>query len=86
MREIDNLKEFKQWIADKAKKPAAIQNLDITKHETQLLKLKFCSSVFFGCELSNEAAGYIVKTGGFVIPRNDDYCFEVHRSKLYSVE
>ncbi len=85
MREIDNLKEFKRWITDKVIEPAAIQNLDVSKHESQLLKLTFADSVFFGCKVSNETAGHIVKTGGFVIPRNKNYCFEVHRSKLYSV-
>jgi len=85
MKEIDNLIDFENWIVNTPLAPAAFQSLDLSKYEAQLVKLNFDNCLFLGCELSDETAGYIVKTGGFVVPKNESYSFDVHRSQLYTV-
>lgn len=85
MKKIDNLKDFEKWINSKNLEPAAIQSLGLSKFESQILNRKFENSIFLGCKLSNATSGYIVKTGGFVVPPNKAYSFEVHRKELYSV-
>jgi predicted Rossmann-fold nucleotide-binding protein len=85
MKEIDNLKEFQKIISSGLTHNIAIQSLDLTNYESKIEKLNFENSIFFGCKISNSTSGHIVKTGGFVIPRNKLHTFEVHRSKLYSV-
>lgn len=85
MKEIDNISDFRNWIASKKLVPAAIQSLNLAKDESQILKRNFENCLFLGCKISNKTAGYIVSKGGFVIPKDKTHKFEVHRSKLYSV-
>ena len=84
MKEIDSLTDFVTWIANPPLTPAAIQSLDLRAFEIKILAHSFPDCIFFGCHLSNVAAGHIVTHGGFVIPRNPSYVFDIHRSHLYS--
>lgn len=84
--EIDSLVEFEKWLREGVKYKAAIQALDLSKHEKELLKCTYKGSLFLGCEMSDNTAGYIVKTGGVVILDNENVLFEVHRARLYNRE
>lgn len=86
MKEIDNISGFENWLSSGATNASAIQDLDLTSYDSKIQKLNFIDSMFLGCELTNESAGHIVKQGGLVISDRRDISFEIHKSKLYSVE
>jgi len=85
-KEIDDILEFEKWLFKGVKYKAAIQALDISKYEEQVLQHTFRGSLFLGCEMSDNTAGYIVKTGGIVILDNENVLFEAHRARLYNRE
>ena len=84
MREIDEIKEFENWLLSNNPTPVAIQELDLRAFEHIIMNLEFRGSLFLGCNLSDATAGHIVRTGGLVILDNQDYLFQVHRAKVYS--
>ncbi|KAB1068166.1 hypothetical protein F6U93_07660 [Tamlana haliotis] len=86
MLEIDSLLEFENWINTGAKTPLALQELNLLAYDAKIFEHTFKDSMFLGCELSNEAAGHIVKTGGMVISNRKDQPFKMHKARLYSVE
>ena len=87
MLEIKKHAEFSKWLKhDPRKNPAAIQDLDLTKHSTSIQKKSFRDSIFLGCKMPTKAAGHIVNSGGIVIPDLSGFHFPVHRNRLYSVD
>ncbi len=86
MTEIDNKKDLQIWLDGGAQQPTAIQAIDLNGFVQKINKLSFEGSIFLGCEMPDELAGYIVKTGGMVISNGENIAFETHRSLLYSVE
>lgn len=87
MKEISDIPTFVAW----AKKspgcePAAIQDLDLTKHGKLITDNQFPDSIFLSCEMDAALAGHIVQAGGVVIPDLKGFKFQVHRKSLYSVE
>lgn len=89
MRQIDTIAEFRDWATSAsgvADPPTAVQSLDLSGYSDLIGQLSFPDSIFLACELSEQAAGHIVMTGGVVIPDLTGFDFTVHRSSLYSVE
>lgn len=86
MIEIDTVLEFENWINSGAKTPMALQELNLLPYDSKIIQLVFENCMFLGCNLSNEAAGHIVKTGGMVISNRADLPFKLHKAKLYTVE
>ncbi|WP_298487040.1 hypothetical protein [uncultured Maribacter sp.] len=86
MKEIDNKNDLRIWLDSGAKEPTAIQAIDLTDFTEKITKLFFKDSIFLGCEMPDELAGYIVKTGGMVISNGEDIAFETHRARLYKVK
>ena len=88
MREIDNTKEFEEWLKQSAEKrtAVAVQSLPLYKYEEEILQKKFPDSLFLGCKMSNEVGGHIVCSGGVVIPNSKKMLFSSHLSHLYNRE
>ncbi|MBU2951023.1 hypothetical protein KO493_09970 [Tamlana agarivorans] len=86
MIEIDELLDFENWINSGVKTPMALQELNLLAYDAKIFKHTFEDSMFLGCDLTNEAAGHIIKTGGMVISNRKDVPFKMHKAKLYSVE
>lgn len=87
MIEISDIQGFKAWVTKSPEcEPAAIQNLDLTKHGKLIVEKQFPDSIFLSCEMDAAVAGHIVRTRGIVIPDLKGFKFQVHRSSLYSVE
>ena len=88
MREIDNKTAFSQWL-DTAKQktvPVAFQCLDLKEFESDMKEISFNSCLFLSCTMSLEMSGYIVASGGWVIPNSDKMLFPTHKAHLYSPE
>ena len=87
MLELRKRSEFLKWLKSRPENhPAAIQDLDLSKHAAAIQKHRFPDSIFLGCEIPIKVAGHIVNSGGVVIPDLSGFLFSVHRSKLYSVD
>jgi len=88
MKEIDQKTTFEQWLqqADETLPAVAIRSLNIDPYKAQLLQKKLIDSLFLGCQLCDEVAGHIVKTGGTVIPNGDEVLFKTHLARLYSAD
>ncbi|MGH1337348.1 MAG: LOG family protein [Aureispira sp.] len=85
MIQLDNDHDVREWFNSSTPtlEARAIQSLDLTAYEATLCKRAFPNSLFLGCELSDQAAGHIVQTGGIVIPNPENLLFKSHRAKLY---
>ncbi|QDT04480.1 hypothetical protein K227x_28710 [Rubripirellula lacrimiformis] len=87
MKEISDIPSFEAWAAKSPeRKPAAVQDLDLSKHSKLITGKKFPDSIFLSCDMDAAVAGHIVQTGGVVIPNLKGYEFQVHRKSLYSVQ
>lgn len=87
MLQIDNLDSFANWIKLGESRPAAaLQDLELLSHSSELLEHSFPGSIFLGCELCDATAGHIALTGGVVIPDLEEFGFSVHKAHLYSVD
>ncbi|WP_136468595.1 LOG family protein [Flagellimonas onchidii] len=86
MKEIDNKKSFEIWLDNGAKQPSAIQAVELNDYKEKIMRLTFDESIFLGCEMTDELAGHIVKTGGMVISNGEGIAFENHRAHLYTVK
>lgn len=89
MIQLDTQQAVKKWLESHNNfilEARAIQSLDLTSYEEELCQRKFSNSLFLGCELSDQAAGHIVQTGGVVIPNPNNLLFKSHLSKLYHRE
>ena len=86
MKEIEEKYKFENWLNSGNLIPSAIQGLNLKPYADKIKTLDFFGSLFLGCEVTNESAGHIVKTGGVVISNRDDIPFQIHKSKLYSVK
>ena len=85
MKEIDNSQDFELWNKSRDE-PAAIQNVNLLPYEADMLNHSYSGSMFLACDLSDEVAGHIVKTGGMVIQNRNDISFPIHKANLYSVD
>ncbi|MDO6759171.1 hypothetical protein Q4566_03085 [Tamlana sp. 2_MG-2023] len=86
MTEIDDLLDFENWVNSGAKTPVALQELNLLAYDAKIFEHTFKDAMFLGCDLTNEAAGHIVKTGGMIISNRKDQPFKMHKARLYSVE
>ncbi len=87
MKEVKNLVQFESWVNGAPElEPAAIQALDLSKHEELIRNKSFPDSIFLGCKMQASIAGQIVQTGGVVIPDLKGFKFKVHLNALYSVK
>jgi predicted Rossmann-fold nucleotide-binding protein len=86
MREIDNNTAFKVWLhsINDQGNPVAVQCLDLQEFETIMLQKTFKNCLFLSCKLSLKMSGYIVASGGWVIPQSDQMLFPTHKANLYS--
>ncbi|MFT5131231.1 MAG: hypothetical protein ACI8W8_004867, partial [Rhodothermales bacterium] len=84
MLQIDTIAAFGAWLSHPTR--GAIQALDLTAYTADLLAGDFDNCLFLGCQIEPQAAGHIVTSGGIVIPRLDEFAFDVHRASLYSPE
>lgn len=86
MKEIDNKKDFQQWLySSKLVLPkVAVQSLDLGEFENIMNQKEYPNSLFLGCQLSDTVAGHIVQTGGIVIPNSKKMLFKSHLAHLYS--
>lgn len=85
MIELDTLETVQAWLADCSPvlPPRAVQAVNLSSIESQLIQYAFPDSLFLGCTLTDQAAGHIVQTGGVVLPNADGLHFQSHRAKLY---
>ena len=84
MKELDSAADFLNALS--AATPAAVQDVDLREHTSQIIEREFANWLFLGCDLSPEAAGHIVQSGGVVIPDLAGFEFQVHRKRLYCVD
>ena len=86
MKEISDIPSFETWAKKSPeRKPAAIQDLDLSEHNKLITSRQFPDSIFLSCDMDAAVAGHIVQTGGVVIPDLKGFKFQVHRKSLYSV-
>ncbi|MEM6277068.1 MAG: hypothetical protein AAF714_08960 [Pseudomonadota bacterium] len=86
MKEISDITSFEAWVKKTPEcKPAAIQDLDLTKQGKLITGKQFPNSIFLSCDMDTAVAGHIVQTGGVVIPDLKGFKFQVHRKSLYTV-
>jgi predicted Rossmann-fold nucleotide-binding protein len=83
MIEIDTIKTFEKWLKEGIPYKAAIQNLNITTFENEILNHTYKGCLFLGCEMTNLAAGHISLTEGLVIVDRNEMSFKIHRAHLY---
>jgi len=90
MNEIDNIRDFEQWLNLKASNeqvdPIVAQQLNLVGYNDRLVELKFNGCLFLGCKISKLIAGHIVETGGVVISDIGVNEFSCHKSALYKPE
>lgn len=88
MREIDNIQTFETWLAKQAvqTEAVALQCLDLSSFEHKIKEYQFKDCLFLGCTMSYEASGYIVASGGLVIPDSKKLLFPTHKAALYNPE
>ncbi|MEZ4990658.1 MAG: hypothetical protein R2824_09610 [Saprospiraceae bacterium] len=84
MQEIDTQADFEAWLSKHEQDPVAFQGLDLIHFTETIVRNNWQGFLFLGCKLSEQAAGHIAMTGGYVISNQDGALFEVHRSRLYS--
>lgn len=84
MKEIEDIKEFIDWLHQGIPQEAAVKELDLIPYEEKILNHNFNGCLFLGCDLSHHSAGFISCNGGMVISNRKDVLFEVFRSKLYA--
>lgn len=87
MQEIDQRFDFDNWLAlGEARKPAAIQAVDLTSLAVEALMGSFEGSLFLGCLIPDPAvSAQLVSMGAVLLPNLPGYEFVVHRSGLYRV-
>lgn len=86
MQEIDTQSGFDTWLHAHQAEPSAFQGLDLIKYANAIVQRNWKGSLFLGCKLTDEAAGHIVMTGGYVISNQEGALFDAHRSHLYLPE
>jgi len=88
MHEIDSAVAFKTWLASgPARKPAAVQAVDLSGETIESLSGRFDGALFLGCPLGGDAvASHLVAQGAAVLPVMPRFKFKVHRAFLYEVE
>lgn len=86
MIELDSRQLVRQWLEESSTPvlaPRAVKGQDLTIYEALICQKQFPNSLFLGCQLSDQAAGHIVQTGGIVIPNADTLLFKSHLPHLY---
>ncbi|MCB1033080.1 MAG: hypothetical protein KDD47_04515 [Acidobacteria bacterium] len=87
MLEIDTLEGLATWLSSSPEpEPAAVQALDLRRHEEVLLRSRLPGSLFLGCTLTPHEAAHLAGVGAVVLPNMPELSFEVHRSHLYPPE
>ena len=88
MQKIDRFDSFTAWLAQTSDNapPVAVQDLDLRGLGRDLMARSWSGCLFLGCELELEQAGYVVTTGGVVVPDLEGMHFSAHRAQLYNAE
>ena len=70
MRELETIEEFVKYLKiGQSWNDIAVQGLDLTAYNDQLLSCDFRGSIFLGCTISDEVILKIIHTGGLHFPK-----------------
>ena len=82
-KEFESLEELMETLkSKKTLEKAALQNLDLTKIEKEVLSTNFTDSIFLGCTL-NESIRKHIEDGNYIFPKLE-VPFNVYPEKLYN--
>ncbi len=83
--EIATLEQFDQLIEDGGNKRAlAVQGLDLSARELQILNVEWPHAVFLGCMLTTSSEAHLMASGATVFPPFDGLPYNPYRGHLYS--
>ena len=82
MQQFDNLSELKSFLNRTTVEEIAVQTLDLTKIEEQLLAVRFSKCLFLGCNLSERLLHHL-RPDNFIFPLLD-VPFLTYPSRLYN--
>jgi len=84
MEEFESLEDFKKFLNKNAVIDIAVQSIDLTDIEEEVLKTNFSKCIFLGCKMTNKIWNHL---------HNDNYIFQhldvpfnIYPNKLYSKE
>lgn len=86
--DIESVDQFDRIVAAGASSMAGwrVQSVDLTGRTDQLVRLVPMGSLFLGCLLDEQAAGWIQDGGGLIFPAITEVPFDSYRARLYDAD
>lgn len=84
MKEYESLEDLKKILNQKSISKIAVQSLDFTSIEAELLQVEFHECLFLGCDMSHDIVDHL-KTDNYIFPKLN-VPYDIYPNRLYGLD